>query len=384
VDPSSLLPIRPALVPRRRGHGLARLGLVTVASTSLLTGGLVILRGGALAASPAATSGPGSPAAASGDSATVEAVARAIAPSVVTIAWGLDGTPPSGVIIDPSGLVLTCRHEASQATDFTVTLQDGREFPAKAAGSDTLTDFGFVQLQGASDLAAAPLGSSSSLQVGQLAIAFGNPGAELPGSVTAGTISALDLTVEVGDQTGTSPETLFHAIQTHGAIGPGNRCGPLVDGKGTVVGIAVAYDASAEGIGFALPIDLAKPIIAQAVAGQPIARPWLGLQYLDIDAQVAKDNDLPVDAGAWLHAPPNADGTSNSPIVAGSPAEKAGLKDGDIITALDGRAIDAAHPLDVLLVERSPGDAVTLTVLRGGETISLNVTLGTRPTDPGQ
>jgi S1-C subfamily serine protease len=398
MHPSTLLAIEPAGVKsgpaspsrRRTRRAVGTLGLVTITGTSLMTGGLVAFGGETLAAT--------------GDNATVIAVAKAVSPSVVTIEFsnaasaqgrgsqglGQGGALPvggsgSGVIIDANGLVLTNRHVAGSATDFTVTLQDGRQFPAKAAGVDTLTDFGFVQIQGASDLPVASLGESSNLQVGQLAIVFGNPGGDLPDSVTAGIISGLDREIVAGDQSGgQTPETLRHVIQTDAAINPGNSGGPLVDGDGKVIGISTATDGSAQGIGFALPIDLAKPIIAEVLAGKPITRPWIGVQYLPLDTQLAKDNNLSVSAGAWVHASQNANGTSSSPIVAGSPAEAADLKEGDIITALDGQAIDATHPLDVLLLQKSPGDAVTLTVLRDGNSISVPVTLGTRPTNPGQ
>jgi len=132
--------------------------------------------------------------------------------------------------------------------------------------------------------------------------------------------------------------------------------------------------------GCALPIALAKPIIAQAEAGQTITRPWIGILYRDLDAQVAKDNNLSVNRGAWIH---KVQGSTTPAIVAGSPAETAGLKDGDIVTGLDGQAIDSTHPLDLLLLGKQPGDTVTLTVLRGASTTQIDLTLGTRPASLG-
>ena len=285
----------------------------------------------------------------------------------------------SGVIIDPSGLILTNRHVAGDATSVTVTLADGRQFPGKTVGVDTLTDFAFVKID-ATDLPTATLGDSSGLQVGQLAIAIGDPLGQFPGSVTTGIVSGLDRTIDVASETGGAGTTLRHLIQTDASINPGNSGGPLLDGDGKVVGIDTATSASAQGIGFALPIDLAKPIITQVLAGKPIERPWIGIQYLGLDAQSAKDNKLTVNNGAWIHSESATGSTTNpSPVVAGSPAETAGLKDGDIIVSLDGQAIDGQHQLDMLLLQHAPGDKVTLSVLRDGKTISIDLTLGTRP-----
>jgi S1-C subfamily serine protease len=136
----------------------------------------------------------------------------------------------------------------------------------------------------------------------------------------------------------------------------------------------------ADGIGFALPIDLAKPIIDQALTGQAIERPYVGVLFREIDGQLAADESLPVTDGAWV----KGEGGGESPVVADSPAAEAGLQDGDIITAVDGLAVDRANPLDLQVLRYAPGDQLTLDVLRDGETVQLPVTLGTRPADLGQ
>jgi serine protease Do len=341
--------------------------------------------------SPGGTSSGGL--AAAGDSPVIIAVAASAGPSVVTIdvtgvanansAGGgqqFSGTG-SGVIIEPDGLILTNHHVVQNAKQVTVTLTDGRHFPGTVKGIDTYTDLAFVKID-ATDLPALALGDSSALQVGQLAVAIGDPLGQFPGSVTAGIVSGLDRTIDVASETGGAGSTLRHLIQTDASINPGNSGGPLLDGDGKVIGIDTAEAGSSQGIGFAIPIDEAKPIIEQVKAGKDIARPWLGIQYQELDAQIAKDQNLATNAGAWIHKPQQ--GSTSPAVVSGSPAEKAGLKADDIITELAGQAIDPTHPLDLVLLEHAHGDKVSLTVLRDGKTISVDVTLGTRPASLGQ
>jgi len=333
----------------------------------------------------------GAPAfAAQGDDEVLIAAVAAVAPAVVTLLVTTDAQPAStdggvsipgsagsgsGVIIDASGLILTNAHVAADASTVKVILSDGRTFDGTTVGVDTLTDFAFVKIDG-TDLPTATLGDSSSVRIGQLAIAVGNPLGEFPGTVTTGIVSGLDREIQVADRVTGGAETLRHLIQTDAAINPGNSGGVLVDGDANVIGINTAASGDANGIGFALPIDLAKPIIEQVLAGEPIERPWIGIRYEDIDAQVAADNGLPVELGAWIHV----DAQSGvKAILANSPAKDAGLKHGDIITAIDGTAVDLEHPLDLMLLQHNPGDEVQLTVLRGQKTITVALTLGTRP-----
>ena len=152
---------------------------------------------------------------------------------------------------------------------------------------------------------------------------------------------------------------------------------PILDGDGNLIGITTAQAGMADGIGFALPIDLAKPIIEQAVAGETLARPYIGVVYQDIDPQLASDRSLPVEDGAWV----GSFDAGQSSVVAGGPADVAGLKDGDIVTAVDGTPVDRTDPLDLQILRFGPGDEVTLSVLRDGKTLSLPTTLGTRPTE---
>jgi S1-C subfamily serine protease len=253
-----------------------------------------------------------------------------------------------------------------------VALQDGRQFSGTIYGIDTLTDLSIVKVD-ASGLPAAPIGNSSAVKVGQLAIAIGSPLGTYTNSVTAGIISAFGRTIQVQDGT-----TIRNLIQTDAAINPGNSGGALLDSAGNVVGINTAVARTAEGIGFAIPINIAKPIMQQALAGQKLARPWIGIRYQALTRQIADQEKLAVSEGAWLQPASAGDGTGPA-VVPDSPAAKAGLTAGDIITLVDGVRITALTPLDDILTEYTPGATVALDVVRDGKTITLTLTLGTRP-----
>ncbi len=383
----------------RRTIGTTRtlgIGALCLISAGL---GAAVTSGGAASAADTVLPVPAAGTAdAMGDNQVIIDVVKQVSPAVVTInvSTGVDASAlpggdngpqgfvqqgtGSGVIIDADGLILTNHHVVQDADKVKVVLADGRTFDGKVAGVDTFTDLAFVKID-ASGLPTATLGDSSAIQVGQLAVAMGHPLGEFPGSVTSGIVSGLDRSVVVTDITSGGANKLVHLIQTDAAINPGNSGGPLLDGDGKVIGIDTAQAGAAQGIGFAIPIDLAKPIITQVLAGKDIARPYIGIQYLPIDAQVAKDNSLAVSSGAWIHSVAAPGKEATSPIRADSAAEKAGLKADDIITAIGGQAIDAAHPLDLGLLAHAPGETVAFTVLRDGATTSVDVTLGTRPAD---
>jgi S1-C subfamily serine protease len=211
------------------------------------------------------------------------------------------------------------------------------------------------------------------LVVGQTVVAAGAP-LGLSESVTSGIVSNTARPV----RSGSNNDAVYLAVQTDAAINPGNSGGPLVDAAGNVVGVSTAYAESAQGIFFAIPINIAKPIMSQAVAGEQLSRPWLGIVYQAVDRNVADENKLPVDYGAWISA---TTASGDPAIVPGSPAEKAGLQPGDIITSIDGHRIDAGTGLDDVLSLFKPDETLTLQVLRNGETISVPITLGTRPAD---
>ena len=285
------------------------------------------------------------------------------------------GGSGSGVLVAEDGLIITNGHVVGDADEVTVILDDGTVLDGVVTGVDTLTDFAFVDVEG-EGLPSVTLGDSSDIKVGQLAISIGNPLGRFPSSAAVGIVSGLDRSIDVfGDSRG--GDRLNHLIQTDAAINSGNSGGALFNGDGELIGITTAQAGMSDGIGFALPIDLAKPIIEQARAGQAITRPYIGVVYREVDAQVADEESLPVASGAWIGG---SDGDA-SPVVVGSPADDAGIQPGDIITAVDGLSVDRSNPLDLQVLRFAPGDEVVLEVLRDGQSIELPTTLGTRPAD---
>ena len=287
------------------------------------------------------------------------------------------GGSGSGVVIDSEGLIITNGHVVGDAREVTVILDDGRVLDGTVTGVDTLTDFAFVEVE-ATDLPAVTLGDSSELKVGQLAISVGNPLGRFPGSAAVGIVSGLDRSLGVfGNNLG--GERLNHLIQTDAAINSGNSGGALLDGDGELIGITTAEAGLNDGIGFALPIDLAKPIIEQALAGEAISRPYVGVVYTEIDAQIAEEESLPVTSGALI----GSLFQETEAVVPGGPADDAGIEAGDIITAVNGLQVDRDNPLDLQVLRFAPGDQITLDILRDGEDLQLEARLGERPADLG-
>ena len=358
---------------------------------ALLGSGQLKPQGNVAAASPTplpfASASPG-PSAGDGNS-TITDAAQEVSPAVVTITVeAAAATDPlslpstgigSGIIYDAAGWILTNHHVVADATTVTVALNDGRQMQGTVYGVDTLTDLAIVKID-ATDLHAAPIGDSTQLEPGQTAIVIGSALGTFTNSVTSGVISALGRSLVTTDPLTGQTEHLHNLIQTDAAINPGNSGGPLLNTNGEVVGVSTAYAEGAQGIFFAIPINIAKPIMRQAVAGQPLTRPWIGIIYVAVDRALAGQNNLPIDYGAWLS--PDT-GTGESPVKDGSPAAAAGLMAGDILTSIDGTRIDASASLDDILSSYEPGAQVTVEVLRSGQTLQLTVTLGTRPANLG-
>ena len=308
-------------------------------------------------------------------SAVINAV-DSVGPAVVTIqvtAGGLFGGGSgsgSGFIFDSDGYILTNRHVVTNAEELLVILNDGRQFPATVYGIDTLTDLAIITVE-ATDLPVAALGLSADLEPGQLAIAIGNPLGNYVNTVTTGVVSGLGRQIRASDATQTSSEQLNNLIQTDAAINPGNSGGPLVNSAGQVIGVNTAVSTSAQGIGFAIPIDVAKPIMQQALDGEELRRPWIGIFYSPVTPAMADQQDLPVEYGALIGTAGN-----NPAVFPGSPAEAAGLQEGDIIVAIDGEEITVETDLSMLIVPHAPGDTITLRVVRDNSAREVEVTLG--------
>lgn len=391
-EPAAAAPAVVAVSGRRSGTGTVL--AAALLSAVLASGGTVLALGatGALdrpspiTSVPTGTTTTGSrPVTIDESSATIDVAAK-VSPAVVRITVtgsagiGDLGVIPSsgvgsGVIYDSNGWILTNRHVVEGGDTFDVELKDGRILSGKVYGVDTLTDLAIIKVE-ATDLPVAAIGESDSLKVGQLVIAIGSPLGTYSNSVTSGIVSATGRSIVTEGST----RPLNNLIQTDAAINPGNSGGPLLDADANVIGINTAVATGSNGIGFAIPIDIARPIMEQAVAGETLARPYLGISYVSITRQYAEANDLPVTQGAHIGGDAGEGGATQG-IVAGTPAAAAGLKDGDIVQQIDDKVIDEEHPLDATLSQFSPGDTVAVKILRDGETLTLDVTLGTRPPD---
>lgn len=265
----------------------------------------------------------------------------------------------SGVIYDKRGYIATNNHVVEGASEIIVSLTDGRTVKGKVLGADAVTDLAVVKID-EKDLPVATFGDSDSLLVGEPAIAIGNPlGLEFRGSVTAGVISALNRSIEVG-------ERKFNLIQTDAAINPGNSGGALVNADGEVVGINSAKIAvsGVEGIGFAIPINTAKPILDELVDKGRIARPYLGASLMDQDIAKRFGFELDLHGGIFIVK-----------IVEGSPADKAGIRPGDIILTFNGSKVETAVDLRTKLSECRVGEVAKVGILHNGIQTTKNVTL---------
>jgi serine protease Do len=317
------------------------------------------------------------------ESSAIIDVAARVSPAVVRIASitnpnNVDPTATegigSGIIYDKNGWILTNRHVVSGGGKLTVELKDGRQFDGTIYGIDTLTDLAIVKVN-ATDLPTAAIGDSSTLKVGQTTIAIGSPLGTYTSTVTSGILSATGRSIAVDSG------RINNLLQTDTAINPGNSGGPLLDAGGNVIGINTAVAANANGIGFAIPINIARPIMEQAVAGQKLARPYIGIRYEMLDLQRATQLKLSVHEGAYVADGQTANGQTSPAIVPDGPADAAGIKAEDIIVSIEGQAIDTEHPLDSVLTQFAPGRTVTVGLLRNGQHVEVKVTLGVRPAD---
>lgn len=279
----------------------------------------------------------------------------------------------SGFIVSSDGLILTNKHVVSDTTaDYTVITNNGKKYPAKVLARDPVQDLALIKIDGTAPFPTVVLGDSSTVQTGQSVIAIGNALGQFDNSVSVGVVSGQQRTIIAGDMT--SSETLENLIQTDAAINEGNSGGPLLNLKGEVIGVNTAIAQGAQNIGFVIPINLAKRDIEQVKNSGKISYPYLGVRYITIDDDVQTANKLPVNYGAWINSGDN----KTMAVMDGSPAQAAGLKDGDIILEIDGAKIDSKNTLSSFIAAHTVGDKVVLTVLRGKEQLKITVTLGER------
>ncbi len=265
----------------------------------------------------------------------------------------------SGFIIDASGYIVTNNHVIEDADEIKVKLADDREFDAEIIGRDAKTDLALIRIDSADNLVPLKMGNSDTLKVGTWVVAIGSPFG-LEQTVTAGIVSAK------GRFIGAGPYDDF--IQTDASINPGNSGGPLINMKGEVVGINTAIIASGQGIGFAIPIDLAEDIIDQLKTGGSVTRGWLGVGIQDLTPELTEYYGLEQKAGVMV-----------TQAFEGDPAEKAGIKANDIITAVDGQPVSSSRELSRLIAGIDVGKSVTIDLIRGGKKKSVTVKIAKRP-----
>ncbi len=313
------------------------------------------------------------------ESAVTSAVEK-VGPAVVTVVATIQNTfnpfgisqsgtsSGSGIILSADGEILTNNHVIDGGSNFYIVLANGEKLDATLIGADAYTDLAVLKAKGTMP-AVAELGSSDSLNPGETVIAIGSPLGEFNNTVTVGVVSALNRSLDTGN--GYLMEGL---IQTDAAINSGNSGGPLVNLAGQVIGINTMIirttnsGSVAEGLGFAIPSSTARVVSAQLISKGQINRPYLGIQGQSIDPQIASRYNLPVQWGMYIFT-----------VYGNSPAQSAGLREGDIITHFDQTALDETHPYLNVLFNYQPGDIVTLTVARGNQTEKVQVKLEESP-----
>jgi serine protease Do len=316
---------------------------------------------------------------------SIAAVAKAVSPSVVSILTSSTGSylggravqqegAGTGMIVSPNGYIMTNRHVVKGADSVTVVLPSGKTYKnVEVLGNDPLNDVAFLKIKGVSDLPAITLGDSKTIRIGQTVVAIGNALGQYQNSVTSGIISGTGRPI-IASSDGTAygdQENLTDLIQTDAAINSGNSGGPLLNLKGQVIGINTAMAADAQSIGFAIPVGATKGLLRHVIKTGKVERAYLGVRYVSITPEVKGQYDLPVDKGDYIVA------DSGSGVEAGGPAAKAGIKDHDIITAVNGFKIGEVASVASLISEYEPGDRVQVTVQRGGNAVTVTVTLGT-------
>ena len=311
----------------------------------------------------------------------ITSIAESVSPSVVSIVTNVTTqtifgatkgeAAGTGIIVSKDGYVLTNKHVVSGANKVEVILSDGTSYTnVTVVGSDPLNDIAFLKINGVDNLSPAELGDSATTRVGQEVVAIGNSLGQYQTTVTSGIISGKGRPITAGSEGTGETESLTDLLQTDAAINPGNSGGPLLNRSGQVIGVNTAVAANAQGIGFAIPINATKGALKQVLAGKGVERSYLGLRYVTLTPDVAKQYNVSVTQGAYII------GAEGSPgVLPGSPADKAGLREKDIIKKVNNMTVGPQGGVSSLIGEYAPGDTVSLLVLRDGRELTLKATL---------
>lgn len=373
----STQPVMPAQSPQRSRRGLkiaaSIIGIILLISAVFGAGALgawLVLKGH----KPTQLTAPQTPGfdgntVVSADEADVENVVKKVAPSVVSILTRTvgGGSAGTGVIISGDGYVITNKHVIEGAREIAVVTVDGTTYSkVSIIGTDPLNDIGFLKIEDAKDLPQAALGDSSTVRVGQKVIAIGNARGH-QNSVTSGIISGKGRPIATRGQSSRDVQVLSDLLQTDTAINHGNSGGPLLNMAGQVIGINTAIDANSQNIGFSIPINATKGLVRTVKDKGRVERAYAGMRYRMITPEVRVDYKIEQKQGALV--------IGDDAVAAGSPADKAGVKPGDIITKVNGRTVGEHGGLTSLISEYAPGDTIQLVVLRQGKETMLTMTL---------
>ena len=313
---------------------------------------------------------------------SISEIANSVSKSVVSIITNTSTTGSfftgqvsqaagTGFILSSDGYIATNKHVVANATKIGVILDDGSTYEdVELIGTDPINDFAIVKIKDVKNLTPIKIGDSKTTNIGQQVVAIGNALGTYQNSVTSGIISGKGRSLTASDSSRTTYETLSDMIQTDAAINGGNSGGPLVNAAGEVIGINTAYASQGNNVGFAIPINSVKGIMAGVLKDGKFERAVLGVRYQTITPLIAKEKKLDVTAGAYVKGSNNA-----SAVIKGSAGDKAGIKDGDIITAVNGTKIGTAGSLGSLIGEYAVGDTVKLEVYRDKKYIQLDVKL---------
>lgn len=313
---------------------------------------------------------------------SISEIANSVSKSVVSIITNTSTTGSfftgqvsqaagTGFILSSDGYIATNKHVVANATKIGVILDDGSTYEdVELIGTDPINDFAIIKIKDVKDLTPIKIGDSKTTNIGQQVVAIGNALGTYQNSVTSGIISGKGRSLTASDSSRTTYETLSDMIQTDAAINGGNSGGPLVNAAGEVIGINTAYASQGNNVGFAIPINSVKGIMAGVLKDGKFERAVLGVRYQTITPLIAKEKKLDVTAGAYVKGSNNA-----SAVIKGSAGDKAGIKDGDIITAVNGTKIGTAGSLGSLIGEYAVGNTVKLEVYRDKKYIQLEVKL---------